>query len=126
MRTESFIGLDIHSSFTEMAVVNTSGQITARTRCDTPIPDIVEVLGSVRRPRSLTLEEGPLAGWLAIRGATTGSPRTTTSMPRSWRICCAAVFSRRFTRTIRGVVALFGEPDISHRDERAAEFLGWP
>lgn len=65
MRTESFIGLDIHSSFTEMAVVNTSGQITARTRCDTTIPDIVEVLQSVRRPRSLTLEEGPLAGWLA-------------------------------------------------------------
>jgi transposase len=60
-----FIALDTHCSFTEMAVVNGSGKLTARTRCDTTIPAIVEAIDSVRRPRSLTFEEGPLAGWLA-------------------------------------------------------------
>jgi hypothetical protein len=48
-----------------MAAVNASDKIIERTRCETTIPAIVEALETVRRPRVLTFEEGPLAGWLA-------------------------------------------------------------
>lgn len=65
MRAEHFIALDTHCSFSEMAVVNASGKLVEQTRCDTTIPAIVAAMETVRRPRALTFEEGPLAGWLA-------------------------------------------------------------
>lgn len=65
MSTEHFIALDTHCSFSEMAVVSQSGRILKRERCATAIPPLVELLDSVRRPRVLTFEEGPLADWLA-------------------------------------------------------------
>lgn len=65
MRAEHFIALDTHCSFSEMAVVNASGKVIEQARCDTTIPAIVAALETVRRPRALTFEEGPLAGWLA-------------------------------------------------------------
>lgn len=65
MRAEHFIALDTHCSFSEMAVVNASGKVIEQTRSDTTIPAIVAALETVRRPRALTFEEGPLAGWLA-------------------------------------------------------------
>lgn len=65
MRTEYFIAFDTHCKFSEMAVVTTSGKLVCRPRCDTSIPALVAAVESVRRPRRLTFEEGPLADWLA-------------------------------------------------------------
>ena len=65
MSSEHFIALDSHCSFSEMAVVSQSGRLLKRDRCETAIPQIVEMLEQVRRPRVLTFEEGPLADWLA-------------------------------------------------------------
>jgi transposase len=59
-----FIGLDVHCSFTEMAVVNSAGGLTRRQRCSTTIPALLAALAAIRRPRHLTFEEGPMAGWL--------------------------------------------------------------
>jgi transposase len=48
-----------------MVVVAKSGKITKRERCETTIPALVAAIETVRRPRVLTFEEGPLADWLA-------------------------------------------------------------
>jgi transposase len=63
--TEHFIALDSHCAFSEMAVVTGRGKLVMRDRCATAIPALVRMLRSVRRPRRLTFEEGPLADWLA-------------------------------------------------------------
>jgi transposase len=48
-----------------MVAVSITGKIVARERCETTIPALVAALEGVRRPRTLTFEEGPLADWLA-------------------------------------------------------------
>jgi transposase len=63
--TEYFIALDVHQAFTEIAVVTRTGRIVRRERCDTKIPSLLQAIDAVRRPRRLTFEEGPLAGWLS-------------------------------------------------------------
>lgn len=65
MPTEQFIALDTHCQFCEMVALSHQGRIVKRERCETTIPALVAVLETVRRPRSLTFEEGPLADWLA-------------------------------------------------------------
>lgn len=60
-----FIALDTHCEFTEMAVLNSRGKLVRRHRCETTIPSLTDAIESVRRPRQVTFEEGPLAGWLA-------------------------------------------------------------
>ena len=64
MRTQYFIALDTHCSFSEMAVVTSSGKLVERQRCGTTIPELRALIEPVRRPRFLTFEEGPLAAWL--------------------------------------------------------------
>ena len=64
MSTKHYISLDVHCEFTEIAVVTGTGRITKRHRCDTAIPPLVEAIRSVARPRYVTFEEGPMAGWL--------------------------------------------------------------
>ncbi len=64
MRTEHFIALDTHCATTDMAVVTGRGRLTKRLQCTTAIPPLVEAISSIRRPRYVTLEEGPLADWL--------------------------------------------------------------
>jgi transposase len=64
MDTEHYIGLDVHCTFADMAVVTTSGRLTKRWRGATTIPSLREAIESVRRPRRVTFEEGPLADWL--------------------------------------------------------------
>lgn len=59
-----YIGFDVHCEFTEMAVVSSSGKLVQRHRCKTDIPHLLRVLELVTRPRRLTFEEGPMAGWL--------------------------------------------------------------
>src|SRR5262245_22192365 len=65
MSAQYFIALDTHCEFCEMVALSSSGKIVKRGRCETTIPALVDVLEGVRRPRSLTFEEGPLADWLA-------------------------------------------------------------
>lgn len=65
MSAQYFIAFDTHCEFCEMVAVSSSGKIVKRARCETTIPALVQVLESVRRPRVLTFEEGPLADWLA-------------------------------------------------------------
>lgn len=62
---EHYIALDVHCSFSELAVVTGHGKLVERARCETTIPALVECLAAIRRPRRLTFEEGPLADWLA-------------------------------------------------------------
>jgi transposase len=64
MSTAHYIAFDVHCKTTEMAVVTSAGRITKRDRCSTTIPELVELISSVRRPRRLTFEEGSMAGWL--------------------------------------------------------------
>jgi transposase len=59
-----YIGFDVHCEFTEMAVVSSSGKFVQRHRCKTDIPHLLKALELVARPRRLTFEEGPMAGWL--------------------------------------------------------------
>lgn len=65
MSAQHFIALDTHCEFCEMVAVSSTGKVVKRQRCDTNISALVEAIESVRRPRLLTFEEGPLAGWLA-------------------------------------------------------------
>ena len=64
MKRGHFIGMDTHCQFCEIAVVNHSGAVVRRDRCATCIPDLRKIIEQVPRPRSLVIEEGPLAGWL--------------------------------------------------------------
>jgi transposase len=65
MSREHFTALDTHKDSCDMAVVTPSGKVVKRDRCPTTIPSLVEMISQVRRPRILTFEEGPMAGWLA-------------------------------------------------------------
>jgi transposase len=65
MSAQHFIALDTHCEFCEMVALSATGRIVKRDRCATSIPALIELLESVRRPRTLTFEEGPLADWLA-------------------------------------------------------------
>jgi transposase len=59
----SYIGADVDSKMTDLAVER-GMRIVDRYRVPTTIPALREVLGHIRRPRELALEEGPLAHWL--------------------------------------------------------------
>src|SRR5260370_10912889 len=80
-----FIGIDTHCQFCEIAVVNSVGEVVYRDRCDTSIAALLRIVESVRRPRSLVIEEGPLAGWLwrEVDGAL---DRDVVSQPRRNRL----------------------------------------
>ena len=92
MKRGHFIGMDTHCQFCEIAVVNHSGAVVRRERCATCIPDVLKLIEQVPRPRSLVIEEGPLASWL-WRKAWFGSNSMTlsnatiawSSLPRSFR-----------------------------------------
>jgi transposase len=65
MGTKHFIALDTHCGFCQMAAINAAGKVIRRERMETTIPKLVEAIESIRKPRVLTFEEGPLAGWLS-------------------------------------------------------------
>jgi transposase len=60
-----YIALDVHCAFSEMAVLNSRGDLMKRDHCATTIADLATRLAGIPRPRRLTFEEGPLADWLA-------------------------------------------------------------
>ena len=47
-----------------MAVVSQRGRVTQLERCKTTIPALPAMLGKIRRPRHVVIEEGPIADWL--------------------------------------------------------------
>jgi len=58
-----YIGADVHSNNTELAVENRH-KIMARYSVPTTIPAISTVLNSLQGKKILAMEEGPMAGWL--------------------------------------------------------------
>ena len=64
MRRTNFIAFDVHSSFCEGGYSDDLGCEKAAWRKPTSIPDLVDVIETVPRPRKLVIEEGPLADWL--------------------------------------------------------------
>lgn len=63
MTTTYYIGADVHSNTTELAIEK-SKKIVARYSVPTTIPAISNVLDSLQGKRLLVFEEGPMAGWL--------------------------------------------------------------
>lgn len=59
-----YIGMDVHKSETEIAVITRSGQLIRRERCKTAIPELAAVLDQIPRRRQVVIEEGQLADWL--------------------------------------------------------------
>jgi hypothetical protein len=60
--TTYYIGADIHSNNTEMAIER-RGKIVARYSVPTTIPAISTVLNSLQGRKIFAMEEGPMAGW---------------------------------------------------------------
>jgi hypothetical protein len=64
MTTTYYIGADVHSNSTELAIEKRN-KIVARYAVPTTIPAISNVLDSLQGRKHLAFEEGPMAGWLA-------------------------------------------------------------
>ncbi|MHC4332090.1 MAG: transposase [Planctomycetota bacterium] len=58
-----YIGADVHSNNTELAIEQ-RGKIVSRYSVPTTIPAISTVLSSLQGKKILAMEEGPMAGWL--------------------------------------------------------------
>ena len=58
-----YIGADVHSNNTELAIEQ-KGRIVQRQSLPTSVRAIRQVLASLQGIKHLTVEEGPLAGWL--------------------------------------------------------------
>jgi transposase len=59
-----YIGADVDSKMTNLAV-DRNGRVVQELCVPTTIPALAAALESIRRPRKLTFEEGPMAHWLA-------------------------------------------------------------
>jgi hypothetical protein len=64
MKRRYCIGVDVHCTFSEVAVLDASGHLCQRGRCGTSIPALIAEVEKVAQPRCLVIEEGPLADWL--------------------------------------------------------------
>ncbi len=64
MKRHHFIGLDTHCQTTDLAAVSASGRLLRRQRCATNITALRELLLAIPAPRSVAIEEGPMADWL--------------------------------------------------------------
>jgi len=63
MTTTYYIGADVHSNSTELAIEKRN-KIIARYTVPTTIPAISNILDSLQGKKYLATEEGPMAGWL--------------------------------------------------------------
>ena len=63
MNSTYYIGVDVHSNNIEMAVRH-KGQISQRFALPTSIPAVITALDSIKSPKMMAVEEGPMAGWL--------------------------------------------------------------
>ena len=61
--TTSYIGADVDCKMTELAVER-NGKVVRRDRVSTDIVALREFVGTVRGPKVMVIEEGPMSGWL--------------------------------------------------------------
>ena len=59
-----YIGIDVHCQFCEGGVIDSFGRECGHFHVATSIPTLLEAIEKVRRPRTVVIEEGPLADWL--------------------------------------------------------------
>jgi transposase len=64
MPVTHYIAMDTHSYSTDICVKTRANSLGRKWRVETTIPAIRQVIESIKRPRHLCFEEGPLAGWL--------------------------------------------------------------
>lgn len=64
MQVAHYIAMDTHSYTTDICVKTRANTPGRRWRVPTSIPALRQVIESVRRPRHVAFEEGPLASWL--------------------------------------------------------------
>ncbi len=57
MRTEYFITMDVHCRTADVCIKTAHGKLVLREHVRTGIPQLLEVIESVPRPRRLALEE---------------------------------------------------------------------
>ena len=76
-----YIAMDTHSYTTDICVKTRANGPARKWQVPTTIPAIRAVIESIRRPRHLTFEEGPLAGWL-YRNLKDDADRTLVCDPR--------------------------------------------
>ena len=60
----NYIGMDVHISSVDIAVVNCKGNIKGSVRVKLSIKEIIGYINGVPKPRRTFIEEGSLAGWL--------------------------------------------------------------
>jgi transposase len=60
----NIIAMDIHMASIDAAVVNERGDLITRTRMATSEKLIIEFIQSIKKPRTVYIEEGTLAGWM--------------------------------------------------------------
>lgn len=63
MNNVHYIGADVHSNNIEIAV-RYRGQIKQRLSLPTVLSAIIPALDSIKAPKQMAIEEGPMAGWL--------------------------------------------------------------
>jgi transposase len=80
MNSIHYIGADVHSNNIEIAVRH-RGQITQRFSLPTALAALYPVLDSIKAPKQIAIEEGPLAGWL-YRNLNTRVDQFIVSEPR--------------------------------------------
>jgi transposase len=81
MPLEHYIAMDTHGHSTDICVKTRANAPGRRWRVATTIPALREVIGSIKRPRHLAFEEGPLASWL-YRNLKADADRITVCDPR--------------------------------------------
>lgn len=64
MPVEHYIAMDTHGHTTDVCIKTRANTPGRRWRVATTIPALRQVIESVRRPRHVAFEEGPLASWL--------------------------------------------------------------
>ena len=67
MPVEHHIAMDTHCHTTQICVKTRANTPGRSWQVPTTIPALREAIASVRRPRYLAFEEGPLASWLSRR-----------------------------------------------------------
>ncbi len=63
MSSIHYIGVDVHSNSTELAIEK-RGKIVAGYTVPTTVPALANILDSLQGKKHLAMEEGPMAGWL--------------------------------------------------------------
>jgi hypothetical protein len=64
MPSDHYIAMDTHSQTTDICVKTRANGPGRKWRVATTIPALREVIESIKKPRHIAFEEGPLAAWL--------------------------------------------------------------